>query len=174
MTVEIALLRGINVGGTGKLPMADLRKVLERLGARDVETYIQSGNAVYEGALDEDTIGRAIEVARGFRPQVMLLSADAIRAAARSNPFPAAEADPKTLHLFFLGAETTADPETFGAHANGVERWHIEGQVFYLHTPGGLSKSKLATRIERLLGVPVTARNWSTVSTLCTMAEARA
>jgi len=173
MTVGIALLRGINVGGSGKLPMAELRAIMEKLGARAIETYIQSGNAVYEGTLDAQELGAAIEAARGFKPQVMTLSAATLKAAARANPFPEAEAEPKTLHLFFLGSESEADPETFGAHANGVERWRLDGRVLYLLSPGGLSKSKLATKIERLLGVPVTARNWSTVTKLCEMAEAR-
>lgn len=173
MTVEIALLRGINVGGTGKLPMADLRAILERLGARGVETYIQSGNAVYEGRLDASAISASIEASRGFRPQVMLISAANLAAAIGANPYPQAEAEPKTLHLFFLGAATTADPASFAGYANGVESWHLGDRVFYLHSPGGLSQSKLATRVERLLGVPVTARNWSTVTKLHAMAGAR-
>ena len=173
MTVEIALLRGINVGGSGKLPMAELRAILEGLGAKRVETYIQSGNAVYEGTLDAGAVGAAIESAHGFRPRVMLLSAKALRRAVAANPFPEAEAAPKTLHLHFLGGATEANPETFAAQANGEERWHLDGEVFYLVSPGGLSKSKLGPKVERLLGVPVTARNWSTVTTLAAMAEGR-
>ena len=56
MTVGIALLRGINVGGSGKLPMAELRAIMEKLGARAIETYIQSGNAVYEGVITSYSI----------------------------------------------------------------------------------------------------------------------
>jgi len=174
MTVEIALLRGVNVGGAGKLPMAELRDILTRLGAAEVETLIQSGNAVYRGALDPEAIAAAVETARGFRPQVMLLAAGALRRAVEANPFPEAVADPKELHLFFLGAASAADPAGFADHANSAERWHLDGRVLYLHSPGGLSKSRLATRIERLLGVPVTARNWATVGKLVAMAEAKA
>ena len=172
MTVEIALLRGINVGGAGKLPMAELRVILTDLGAEAVETYIQSGNAVYRGKLEAEAIAKAIEAAHGFRPQVMLLSAAALAKAIRGNPFREAEDEPKTLHLHFLGGPSKADPTIFADKSNGIERWHLDGRLFYLHSPGGLSKSKLAPRVERLLGVPVTARNWATVTKLAAMAEA--
>ncbi len=166
---QIALLRGINVGGTGKLPMADLRSILQSLGAQDVQTYIQSGNAVFSGSLRAEDISTAVEKAFGFRPRCMVLSADTLRAATRANPFEVT--DPKEMHLFFLERQPQIDPDTLSPDANGVERWHLGDKVFYLYSPGGLSKSKLAARLERRLGVAATARNWNTVTKLAGMTD---
>ena len=85
--MKVLLLRGINVGGTGKLPMADLRAILARLGARDVQTYIQSGNVVFSGDVEENALGDAIETDFAFRPRIMIFPADHLHRVARDNPF---------------------------------------------------------------------------------------
>ena len=103
MNTHIALLRGINVGGHGKLPMKDLRTVLEGLGLTNVKTYLQSGNAVFQssskdkGQLSRE-IGTAITESHQFTPEVLVLSIDELRTAITANPFPEGEGDPKTLH----------------------------------------------------------------------------
>ena len=117
MKTIIALFRGINVGGRNKLPMRDLVAVLEDLGLTDVKTYIQSGNAVFhadgvDNAELSDAISAAIQERHGFAPQVLLLGISDLAEAIASNPFPEAEADPKTLHLFFL-ASLTARRQTW-------------------------------------------------------------
>ena len=76
-TRNIALLRGINVGGHRKLPMSELKCIFERLGATDVETYIQSGNVVFSGDLNHDDIAAAIEAENGFAPKVLIIASDA-------------------------------------------------------------------------------------------------
>ncbi len=169
MTIHIALLRGINVGGTGKLPMADLRTILTDLGATDVQTYIQSGNAVFGGELSGDAISDAIEATFGFRPRCLVLSVDALKAAVAANPFTTSE--PKEMHFYFCEARPDLDPRTLATDANNVEKWHLDGPIFYLLSPGGLSKSKLAPKLERRLGVAATARNWNTVTKLVAMAS---
>lgn len=173
----ILLLRGINVGGRNRLPMGELVELLEALGLEDVDTYIQSGNVVFRSAgelspgLGEE-IAAAIEDRHGFRPRALLLPAEQLDQAAESNPFPAAEAEPKTLHLFFLGdVPEEPDVESLNELRAPSERFHLVDRVLYLHAPDGIGRSKLAARAERHLGVSATARNWRTVEKLRQMAR---
>ena len=176
--VCICLLRGINVGGANKLPMALFRDVLAGLGCEDIATYIQSGNAVFRtvrsdlAALAGD-IGAAIEAAAGVHPQVLVLTAAALEQAVAGNPYKAAEAEPKSLHVSFLDSVPPA-PDLAGMEALRApgERFCLDGAVSYLHAPDGIGRSKLAARGEKLIGVPATARNWRTVTALLDMARA--
>lgn len=178
MTTWILLLRGINVGGRNRLPMGDLVSILESSGLEDVETYIQSGNVVFRSAKVSSTLGEeiatAVEERHGFRPRVLLLDADRLREAAESNPFPEAEAEPGTLHLFFLAtAPESPDVEALDRLVSPSERFHLAGDVFYLHAPDGIGRSKLAANVEKHLGVAATARNWRTVERLREMSRDR-
>jgi uncharacterized protein (DUF1697 family) len=87
-----------------------------------------------------------------------------------SNPFPQAEERPSALHLFFL-SEPSSNPdfELLNTLKAGSESFVLTEDVFYLHAPDGIGRSKLAARVERLLGVDVTARNWRTVSKVAEM-----
>ena len=175
MTTHIALFAAVNVGGTGKLPMKELAAVLENLGAKDVRTYIQSGNAVFrhkaaDGAKLARQITAAIGKSHGFEPAVILLSRPAYEAIAAANPYPGAEADPKTLHVFFLAAPSPADPAALEKLRAPSEHFTLTGAALYLHAPEGIGKSRLAARAGKLLAVPQTARNWRTVTTLRDMA----
>ena len=173
----IALLRGINVGGHHKLPMKELAAELEALGLSDVKTYIQSGNAVFRSpqtdasALSE-RIASAIREDHGFEPRVLVLSRSDFRAAVRANPFPAADAEPRTVHLSFL-AKPAADPdlEALDALKAKSEDFVLTERVFYLYAPDGIGRSKLAAKVETSLGVPATARNWRTVIKILEIAE---
>src|SRR5690606_10520433 len=109
MATWIALIRGINVGGRHKLPMAELRAELERAGFSAVRTYIQSGNVVFEcarGTADSIArrMGELVGIRFGFEPKILVLAARDLEKAASANPFPAAHAAPKSLQLFFLAA----------------------------------------------------------------------
>ncbi|HUF90702.1 MAG TPA: DUF1697 domain-containing protein, partial [Gemmatimonadota bacterium] len=108
----------------------------------------------------------------GFRPRVLLLGGDRLLEAIEANPFPEADAEPRSLHLFFL-AEPPPSPdlESLAEVAVASERFHLERDVFYLHAPEGFGRSKLAARVERYLGVAATARNWRTVRKLQEMVE---
>ncbi|TLN01847.1 DUF1697 domain-containing protein [bacterium] len=177
MHTYIALFRGINVGGTGSLPMKELVTLLQDLGCREVRTYIQSGNAVF-ASTEADAgrlaaaIGTEVKSRRGFEPKVLLLTRAEFEQAAAANPFPEAESDPQTLHLGFLAAEPP-DPnlEAIEKLRAASERWQLIGRVFYLYAPEGIGRSKLATVSERLLGVPMTDRNWRTVQAVADMAR---
>jgi len=92
MTIYIALLRGINVGGKNRLPMAELREALAGIGLQDVQTYIQSGNVVFKANSDTDTLSAqirdAVAASHGFAPRVMVLAAQALLRAAAGSPYP--------------------------------------------------------------------------------------
>ena len=176
MTTLIALLRGINIGGNNKLPMKELSALLTDMGLREVQTYIQSGNVVFRcDAKNRATlaakISAAIEVQHGFAPQVLLLDAAELRKAMADNPYPEAEADPKSLSLLFLAeAPQRPDLKSLEAIKTGSERFKLMGKVFYLHAPEGFGRSKLAAQAEKLLGVAASGRNWNTVCKLAEMA----
>ncbi len=178
MNTWIALFRGINVGGTHTLPMKQLKSLLEKNDCCDVQTYIQSGNVVFRSALSdarrvERRLADVVAKSHGFEPRVLALTRRDLERAAAGNPFPQANEDPKSVHLFFL-ATSPKESDTAGLDAirKGAERFELKDRVFYLHTPDGFGKSKLAERAERLLGVAATARNWRTVTTLVQMAKA--
>jgi uncharacterized protein (DUF1697 family) len=166
----IALFRGINVGGSGVLRMRDLVETLESIDLKDVKTYIQSGNVAFRCSEEDTTrvsvgIGAAIRERFGFEPQVLVLKPEEIRRALEANPFPEGESEPKTLHLSFLASvPDRPDLKALGDLKKDSERFALKDRVFYLHAPEGVGRSKLAANIERLLGVPVTSRNWRTVT----------
>ncbi|HKY21917.1 MAG TPA: DUF1697 domain-containing protein [Vicinamibacterales bacterium] len=177
VTTYIALFRGINVGGNQILPMKALKTILEKSACSDVRTYIQSGNAVFRRASrDAAALSKQLAVAvsksHGFEPRVLARTLKELEKASAANPFPEAEGDPKSVHLFFL-AERAKKPDLKALEAlrTPTERFILKDKVFYLHTPDGLGRSKLAARAEKLLGVEATARNWRTVKTLIEMAK---
>jgi uncharacterized protein (DUF1697 family) len=178
MKTYIALFRGINVGGKNVLPMKELAALLEDLGAQGAQTYIQSGNAVFrskegDAARLSSRISAEIKKRRGFEPHVLLLERADLERAVQANPFPEAEADPAALHVGFLAAiPERPDLGKLEGLKKDRERFHLAGQVFYLHAPEGVGRSKLAASAEKLLGVPMTDRNWRTVCKLWEMAQA--
>lgn len=177
MNIFIALLRGINVGGNNILPMRELVALLEGLGLSQVKTYIQSGNVVFQSEHTNpqelsERISAAIGQRYGFAPHVLLLDLPTFQAAITANPFPEAEGEPKTLNLFFLD-QAPQNPNLTALEnlKTESERYRLINKLFYLHTPDGFGRSKLAERVEKALGVAATARNWRTVSTLMVMAR---
>ncbi len=177
MAQWIALLRGINVGGHGRLPMKSLAQTLEGIGASDVQTYIQSGNVVFESAARSAAklaaeINAAIEAEHGFAPAVLALRPKDLAGAIAANPFAekAHESDGKALHLLTLAAAPKSpDLGALEQATHATESWKIIGRFMYLYAPNGLHKSKVAAKAERAVGVTVTARNWRTVSKIAGM-----
>jgi len=178
MKTYIALFRGINVGGKGSLPMRELVTLLEKLGCRNVRTYIQSGNAVFES--DEkntanlaERISAEIEKSRGFKPVVMLLKPKDLEKAMEQNPFPVAEDAMTALHLGFLTSPPSAPDLALLENVKaGSEKFRLIGKVFYSYAPEGVGRSKLAANSERCLGVPMTDRNWRTVCKIMELGKA--
>jgi uncharacterized protein (DUF1697 family) len=164
------------VGGNNILPMKELVDVLESLGLQSCKTYIQSGNAVFKNiSVDTKTLARKISIAirktHGFEPKVLLLDAGTLAQAIKSNPFPEAESEPNTLHLNFLSSvPLTPDLKALEKIRGESERFHLVGNVLYLHAPDGIGRSKLAANVERLLDMSATSRNWRTVCKIMEMA----
>jgi uncharacterized protein (DUF1697 family) len=184
----VAFLRGINVGGKNKLTMADLVGALETLGFSEVKTYIQSGNIVFrtnsEGSGDlpisqEDRLAAIITGLISsrfqFRPLVVVLERDDLLAAidlAHRKSLPGTEGDGRDLHLFFLEkAPADFEASKLDAIKQKDEVWLLNDRVIYLYSPGGFHLSKLASRLEKLVGVAATARNWRTVNKIAEMLD---
>ena len=175
MATWIALLRGVG-GGIRPLPMRDLVKELEGIGLKDVRTYIQSGNVIFSSTRAAARLAGEIEALhrKEVRLPLQHLRAERGRAAARrrDNPFPQADATPKLLHLFFLAQPPkTPQLDAMNELKTKSEQFALKSKVFYFYTPDGFGISKLATRVERLLGVETTARNWRTVGKLLEMTK---
>lgn len=179
MKTWVALFRGINVGGNNILPMKELVAALENVGCQEVETYIQSGNTVFrseetDASLLSNRIGAAIKESHSFEPRILVLGSGEVERVVGSNPFPEAESEPKSLHVYFLSSSPERpDLEALEGIKGDRERFVLEGDVFYLYAPDGVGKSKLAAKAEKLLGVSATARNWRTVRKLLAMALRR-
>ncbi len=177
MQTFIALFRGINVGGNTILPMRDLVRVLEGLGLENVKTYIQSGNVVFQSAQANAVelsrkITAAIEKSCRIAPQVLLLGIKELQAAIAANPFRRGEREPESLHLFFLDSvPRQPDLETLESIKTESEQFKLIQRVFYLYAPDGIGRSKLAAKVEKALGVTVTARNWRTVNEVMSIAR---
>jgi uncharacterized protein (DUF1697 family) len=168
MGVWVALLRGVNVGGAGKLPMVEFRDMLGGMGLGAVRTYIQSGNAVFESDRSagdlEAAIRDAVAARFGFAPETFVRTVEEIGAALTDHPF--AGAEPKLVHVCFLRETPSVEDAALQAFALPGDGWHIGPRRFTLSTPGGFGTSKLAERLPRLLPQPMTARNLRTLVAL--------
>lgn len=170
----IVLFRGINVGGHNLIKMKDLVTLCEGLGFAHVRTYIQSGNLVFDCpetvlSILEIKLADAVMAAMGFRPAVMVFSPEMMAAVVANNPFPDAVETPQFLQLYFLAAPTTItvkEMASLQAIAIPSERFSLIGSCFYLHAPEGIGRSKLAVKVEKILSVAMTCRNWRTVMAL--------
>jgi uncharacterized protein (DUF1697 family) len=173
-TPHVVLLRGINVGGRAKLPMAALREICESIGCTSVETYVQSGNAVVETSLPAarlpDTLEDAIEKQMGFRPRVVVRRhADLVRVL-KNNPYP--DTEDRFLHVGFLSDKPTKQAL---AGIDGLdlepEGFTVAGKEIYLNYVEGAGRSKKLGKVpfEKRLGVAMTARNLRTVAKLAEM-----
>ncbi len=170
----VALLRGVNVGGAGMLPMSVFRELLEAAGAKEPRTYIQSGNAVFGGKVEAAEVLEQIEVRAGFRPELLLIAAAEFSSIRDANPFPGAVDDPRSLHVFFLSKPSPTPEAEVASAAGASETVKLTAKALYLHAPDGIGKSRFAARAERLLKVPVTARNWRTIDAIAGMIESGA
>ena len=173
-TTYVALLRGVNLGARNKVPMPVLRSLVESLGHDDVRTYIQSGNVVFRSAGKSDLAGaleQAIAGEFGVKAAVVLRAGAELRKAIAANPFVAAGADEKALHVVFLGSSPAkAAVKTLDPDRSPPDEFAVGRAEVYLHCPNGFGRSKLGVDyFERMLGGPATIRNWKTVTKLAEM-----
>ena len=174
MTRYIALLRGINVGGRNKVPMAALRETCESIGCADVATYIQSGNVVLTSPLDAKKLRAALESAIaeqiGVSPVVVIRTHQQLADVIAGNPFPKADTD--HLHVAFLGDKPDAGQVAGLAELDHPpEEVAVRGSDAYFHLPNGLGRAKLPELFGRRVKTPATVRNWRTVNKLLQMSS---
>lgn len=178
MSTYIALLRGINVGGHHKVPMADLRDAVEAFGAEDVSTYIQSGNVIFRSDVPAAELGAALTdllTARfGFPIPVVIRTAAELAGVADTNPLAHLDVEEKFRHVVFLAEEPdNAAVAAFDVSVYAPDELVVRGRDIYLAYPNGSARSKLtADVIQRALGSTATARNWRTVRKLLELVRA--
>jgi uncharacterized protein (DUF1697 family) len=175
MTTYAALLRGINVGGHKKVPMAELRDVMTGLGWTDVRTYLQSGNAVFTTG-DSDPGARlesAVADRFGFEVRCLVRTAEELRAVAAACPYPASELDPaKLLVLFLEDPPEKGHFDSLDAAAFAPDSFEHVGAAVYCYFQEGMGQSKLPAALEGVRPkVLMTGRNWRTVQRLIELAS---
>jgi uncharacterized protein (DUF1697 family) len=178
VSVHIALLRGINVGGHAMVSMAGLRAFLAELGFRDARTLLQSGNAVFSGgartaAALETWLEKEASKRLGLRTPFLVRSVDEWADVVARNPFPdEAQRDPGRLHVMFLKSPPSVPAvEALQAGVTGTEVVRAGARHLYITYPDGAGRSKLTgALIERKLATTGTARNWNTVLKLADLA----
>lgn len=162
----VLLLRGVNVGGHRRVPMADLRRVLTDLGLEGVQTYIQSGNAVFGSDGEEDDL--STEIAAALHAEFGFPIAVTLRPAAEwqalSSPYPAG----KQTHIAFLSSLPELERVlALQGRDFAPDLWTLSGRDLHLYYPGGTQAARLThVLLERQLGVSATVRNWQTVEAL--------
>jgi len=167
MTVYIALLRAVNVGGTGKLAMAELQALCRKAGFENVQTYIASGNVVFESGGSETKVKaeleKRLEAALGKPVGVALRTAAEMSAVLKANPFP--KAAPNYTVAIFLDGKPSPDAlkQAVGAVR---EEMRLGKREIYVHYPDGQGRSKLRIPAAR----DGTVRNMNTVAKLVEMA----
>jgi uncharacterized protein (DUF1697 family) len=167
----VALLRGVNVGGKNKLPMADLRSLIESLGHTDVATLIQSGNVVFTAskAVKPESLENAIAKEFGIAPVVVLRTPRELEKVVSANPF--GRADLSKVHVGFM---TQKPPAPAVRHLDAErflpEEFAFRDRELYLFLPNGMGRTKLPAYLDRQIKIPTTVRNWNTVTKLLALA----
>ena len=174
-----ALLRGINVGGNKKVPMADLRAMTARLGFEDPKTLLQSGNLVFSAKTQpmarlERMFEEATKRHIGVECSFLLRSADEWARIIAANPFKAqAKSDPAHFAVTFCrDAPTAAALDALRSEVRGNEDFDVVGRELFVWYPDGMGTSKLAIALSKnRLGTVCTARNWNTVMKVSALLE---
>jgi len=186
MPSHVALLRGINVGGGGKVPMAELRKIVAGLGHSEVATYIQTGNLIFTPSHDDPAaLAAELETATadafGVRTSAVVLSRSELSKVITANPYPD-EPDPRYVHGVFLlsdpdeaAYQRLADALQASTQKGSRDEATIIGRTLYLHTPDGFGTSELAKELllkrRRDPLASGTARNWATITKLLALCD---
>lgn len=175
-SAQLALLRGINVGGKNILPMRDLAVMFEEAGCENVRTFIQSGNVIFNSASSVSrrlagVVASRIEERFGYKAPVVLRTAQQLREVVSNNPFPHAE---DILHVMFLAdLPDAAKSAALDPNRSSPDRFIVRGRDIYLHLPNGAAKTKLSNAwFDSKLSTVSTLRNWRTVTKLLAMMDA--
>ncbi len=177
MAAYIAMLRGVNVAGHNTIKMEVLRGLCQGLGFQNVETYVQSGNIVFQAATENPAglskrIGETILQSCGFDTPIIVRTSKEMRNVIANNSFLKEKGvDSSKLHVTFL-SETAQRGlvKKLETLATSPDRFHAASHEIYLYCPGGYGKTKLSnSAVEKALSVRATTRNWKTTNTLFEM-----
>ncbi len=174
----VVLLRGINVGGHKKVPMAELRELATGLGYEGVRTYIVSGNLLIQSTTEPQQVASdvsaALEKHFGFAVDVVVRTKQQWQEYAQGGVFPEAEVERANLvHLGLSQHKAPADAaETIRGYAKAGERVHVNGNIVWLDSPNGSGRSKITPKVlDRAFGGPVTCRNMKSVRKIAGLLE---
>jgi len=177
MAISVVLLRGINVGRHRRVTMADLRAALAAAGYAEVETYVQSGNLLVTTRVGAARLGtdveRALRASVGLDIDAIVRTGAQLRKILTANPFLADGVPTSSLHVGY--AKTKPAPAAAAALAErdfGRDRAVVKGADVYLCYPDGQGRSKMSgAALEKILGVPITVRNWNVTTALAERAS---
>jgi len=174
----IALLRGINVGGRNKLPMKELRGIVEGIGGHAVRTYIQSGNVVFSAPKQVVkraalTIAAGIQQHAGFSSPVVLRTVEELRRVVAESPYLGPNQEERALSVGFLADEPRPEDLAELDHQRSPpDEFTVAGREIYLRCPNGVANSKLTNAyFDSRLATTSTFRNWRTTRKLLELAE---
>ena len=180
MRVLISLLRGLNMTGHNSMKMTDLADLYKKLGHKNITTYIQSGNVIFDCETEHPLTLLSNEIEElilkkfSFKIPVMIRTVEEMRQLIILNPFLAeAQVHPEKMAVIFLHEEATkAQVQKVIDIDYPPDKFQIIGREIYIFCPTGFGKTKLYTNFfENKMGVTGTARNWKTVSKLLEIAE---
>ncbi len=168
MAILAAFLRAINVGGTGKLAMADLKQLCEEIGFEKVTTYIQSGNVVFSTKLSKTKAQQALADALGEHlgktAQVHVRTSDELESIVSHNPFP--KATPNLVQVILLDRAPSQQAVSAVASPDG-EEVVVHGRELFVHYPNGSGRSKLKLPLAK----DGTARNMNTIRKMLALCQ---
>jgi len=178
MPVLISMLRGVNLGSHNRIKMDALRALYESLKLEDPRSYVQSGNVIFR-TKEKNAASLAKKIQAGIAkkfgccPDVILRTPEELRATIHANPFAKRkDIEPGRLLVTFLESEPAAEANRLSGLKGYPEELHLKGRELYIYFPNGAGKSKLPwSKVEKLVGVTGTARNWNSVLALLEMAE---
>lgn len=164
----IVLLRGINVGGNNKLPMKELVPLLKQDGFKSISSYLQTGNLVLKSETNPtEKIQGIISKNFGFSPEIITLEESGFSASVCHNPYN--EFEGKFVHFYFCKNDIAVVHDKLEKYIAESEQWNVIDNVFYLHAPEGIGRSKLVANIESCIGQSATGRNLNTINKISTM-----
>ncbi len=169
MSKYFALLRGINVGGSTIIPMPELKFICTDIGLKDVCTYIQSGNVIFESELTEVKLKKKLEEALLVKRQkhitVIIRTVHEMETVIAGNPFP--DAEPSRIGVMFFAEPVPTDISSL-ITTTGREKAKISGREVYIHYPDGMGRSKL--KLPKIFQEG-TVRNMNTISKLISLVK---
>ncbi len=176
MNSYVSMLRGINVGGKRRVKMDDLKEFYASMGCLNVQTYVQSGNVIFQhrdsnGSKLASKIEQSLNEHFGLDIAVLIRTKEELKKLLEKNPF--ADKDESKLHVTFLSSKPQKIPtDQIERYVAAGEAYSISDEEVYLFCPNGYGRTKLSNNFfEKTLNVSATTRNWRSVNTLYSMSS---